>query len=189
LDRIYINNESFPTNLDIDNHTRKDATQAYDWVEGSEYNIRMVTANGDQVNTVQTAPTNTDAPVNTGDQKTPGLAILLIVGLLVFLMLILIGSLRPPEPNKRSTWGFDLEHGQIRSAIAGTLVFGFIILTLFTLYYPVAENTIYVQYSQFVAIVIGFYFGSRSTATAGIAGAELAREATARGMEVGQKTE
>ncbi len=84
---------------------------------------------------------------------------------------------------------FDLEHGQIRSAIAGTLVFGFVIRTLFSLYYPITKNDIYVQYSQFVAIVIDFYFGSRATATAGIAGAEIAKEATARGVEAAKGSE
>lgn len=183
FDRIYINNESFPMNTDVDNHAVKDVTQAYNWEEGAKYNIRLVTANGSQINTVQTAPINTNA------QRNPGLVTLLIISLLVFLMLIFIGSFRIPQRDKKSGWGFDLEHGQIRSAIAGTLVFGFVILTLFTLYYPVVENNIYVQYSQFVAIVIGFYFGSRSTATAGIAGAELARDATAKGMEIARGSE
>lgn len=88
-----------------------------------------------------------------GEEKDPGM-LLLIISFLIFGCLIFIGGWMPTRNNK---FRFNLRHGQIRSAIAGTLVFGFVILTFFSLYYPLNEGTIFNQFSQVVGIIIGFY--------------------------------
>jgi hypothetical protein len=105
------------------------------------------------------------------DSKAPPMWALIGISTLVFLMLIGIGTWRGSVEKLR-----DMDQGQIRSAIAGTLVFGFIMLTLFSLYYGVAkDNIIVAQYGNFVGIVIGFYFGARTASQAASEGADIAK--------------
>ncbi|VVB69011.1 SdrD B-like domain protein [uncultured archaeon] len=77
----------------------------------------------------------------------------LLVLLLIFAALIWIGVCQPGT----------MEQGQMRRAIAGILVFGFVVLLVFSLYGGIrADNKdIITQYIQLVGIIIGFYFGSR----------------------------
>lgn len=99
--------------------------------------------------------------------------VLLLISFLMFLRLLTTGALKKEElkgkgSEGKTNWILDMTHGQLRSAIAGTLVFGFVILTMFSLYYPVDQGTIFTQYAQFVGIIIGFYFGSRTAAAPGL---------------------
>lgn len=105
------------------------------------------------------------------DSEVPPMWALIGVSALVFFMLIGIGTWRGSIEKLR-----DMDQGQIRSAIAGTLVFGFIMLTLFSLYYGVTkDNIIVAQYGNFVGIVIGFYFGARTASQAASEGADIAK--------------
>jgi hypothetical protein len=109
--------------------------------------------------------------VDSTDSKAPPMWALIGVSALVFFMLIGIGTWRGSIEKLR-----DMDQGQIRSAIAGTLVFGFIMLTLFSLYYGVTkDNIIVAQYGNFVGIVIGFYFGARTASQAASEGADIAK--------------
>jgi hypothetical protein len=85
---------------------------------------------------------------------------LLLVVLLVFSALIWIGVCHPNT----------MEHGQMRRAIAGILVFSFVLVLIFALYskQELPNNEIVMQYIQLVGIIIGFYFGSK------VAGADSA---------------
>jgi len=78
-------------------------------------------------------------------------AILLIV-LLVFGGLLALGYMT----NK------DLNRGEMRRTIAGTLVVGFTILVFLSLFYEFKNAEIVTAYIQIVGVVIGFYFGTRS---------------------------
>ncbi len=103
--------------------------------------------------------------------KDPPMWALIGVSALVFFMLIGMGTWRGSIDKMK-----DMDQGQIRSAIAGTLVFGFIMLTLFSLYYGVTkDNMIVTQYGNFVGIVIGFYFGARTASQAASEGADIAK--------------
>jgi len=77
----------------------------------------------------------------------------LLAVLLTFGALIWIGVCQPGT----------MEHGQMRRAIAGILVFGFVVLLVFSLYGGIRDDNkdIITQYIQLVGIIIGFYFGSK----------------------------
>ncbi len=105
---------------------------------------------------VSAAETNT---LNSSTGETtmtilPGtyLLTILLVVLLVFGGLVALGYMK----NK------DLNRGEMRRTIAGTLLVGFTILVFLSLVYDFKNVEIVTAYIQIVGVVIGFYFGTRS---------------------------
>jgi hypothetical protein len=92
-----------------------------------------------------------------GVDQLPMWALILIV-VILFAGLLGIGICKPDQ----------MESGQMRRAIAGLLVFGFIAILIFSLYdkLPVENKEIVSQYIQLVGIIIGFYFGAKITSDA-----------------------
>lgn len=157
LDRIFINGKSFAKDIQIDPGKAMDISQNFDWRGYESYAVKLSGSDGLKANVTAISP-------YLGEEKDPGMLLLIIISFLIFASLILIGGWTPTKGNY---FRFNLRHGQIRSAIAGTLIFGFVILTFFSLYYPLNENAIFNQFSQVVGIIIGFYFGSRTAASPG----------------------
>jgi hypothetical protein len=89
--------------------------------------------------------------------QLPMWALLLIV-VILFAGLLGIGICKPEQ----------MESGQMRRAIAGLLVFGFVAILVFSLYgkLPIENKEIVSQYIQLVGIIIGFYFGAKITSDA-----------------------
>ena len=103
---------------------------------------------------VAKTPSPTPTPATT---ISSGAAIVAaIVVLIAFALLIYAGVRADKELNK----------GEMRRAIAGTFVVGFTVLMILSLHYGIYQSEIIVAYIEFVGIVIGFYFGQRSAATA-----------------------
>lgn len=157
LDRIFINGNSFTRDIQIDPGKALDISQNFDWKGYKSYIVKLSGPDGLKANVTAISP-------SVEEEKDPGMLLLIVISFLIFGCLIFIGGWMPTRNNK---FRFNLRHGQIRSAIAGTLVFGFVILTFFSLYYPLNESTIFNQFSQVVGIIIGFYFGSRTAASPG----------------------
>lgn len=158
LDRIFINGKSFAKDIQVDPGKAMDVSQNFDWRGYGSYVVKLSGSNGLMANITAISP-------SVEDEKNPGMLLLIVISFLIFASLIFIGGWMPTKDN---FFRFNLRHGQIRSAIAGTLVFGFVILTFFSLYYPLNEDgVIFNQFSQVVGIIIGFYFGSRTAASPG----------------------
>ncbi len=157
LDRLFINGRSFARDIKVDPGKALDISQNFDWKGYKSYIIKLSGPDGLKANITAISP-------SVDDERDPGMLLLIIISFLIFASLIFIGGWTPTNDN---FFKFNLKHGQIRSAIAGTLVFGFVILTFFSLYYPLNEGTIFNQFSQVVGIIIGFYFGSRTAASPG----------------------
>jgi hypothetical protein len=83
---------------------------------------------------------------------------LILIAVLLFVALLGVGICKPEQ----------MESGQMRRAIAGLLVFGFVAILVFSLYdkLPVENKEIVSQYIQLVGIIIGFYFGAKITSDA-----------------------
>jgi len=83
-------------------------------------------------------------------------AVILIAGIIiisVFLWLVSIGY----SADKT------LSRGEMRRAIAGIFVIGFhVIILIFLLLFPENSKDLIVAYIEFVGLVVGFYFGSRT---------------------------
>jgi hypothetical protein len=82
-----------------------------------------------------------------------------MIFVLLFVVLLAIGICKPEQ----------MEGGQMRRAIAGMLVFGFITVLMFVLYGKEITNNnkeVISQYIQLVGIIIGFYFGAKITTDA-----------------------
>lgn len=158
LDRIFINGKSFARDIQIDPGKALDVSQNFDWKGYESYAVKLSGPSGLIANASAFSP-------SVYEEKNPGMLLLIVISFLIFASLIFIGGWMPTKDN---LFRFNLRHGQIRSAIAGTLVFGFVILTFFSLYYPLNEDgAVFNQFSQVVGIIIGFYFGSRTAASPG----------------------
>lgn len=157
LDRIFINGRSFARDIRVDPGKALDISQNFDWNGYENYIVKLSGPGGLKANVTAISP-------SVDEEKDPDMLLLIIISFLIFASLIFIGGWTPTNDN---FFKFNLRHGQIRSAIAGTLIFGFVILTFFSLYYPLNESTIFNQFSQVVGIIIGFYFGSRTAASPG----------------------
>jgi len=83
---------------------------------------------------------------------------LILIAVLLFAALLGVGICRPEQ----------MESDQMRRAIAGLLVFGFVAILIFSLYdkLPAENREIVSQYIQLVGIIIGFYFGAKVTSDA-----------------------
>jgi hypothetical protein len=95
------------------------------------------------------------AIVGTGNTFTivlPALLGLLVFGAVLF-MLYVHFNLREQEP------------GSMRKTIAGLLTVGLVIVVFFALIGKISNEPIITQYIQLVAVIIAFYFGSRSAAS------------------------
>lgn len=158
LDRIFINGKSFARDIQIEPGKALDISQNFDWGGYKSYVVKVSGPSGLMANVSAISP-------SVEEEKDPGMLLLIVISFMIFASLILIGGWTPTRDN---FFRFNLRHGQIRSAIAGTLVFGFVILTFFSLYYPLNEGVIFNQFSQVVGIIIGFYFGSRTAASPGV---------------------
>lgn len=75
---------------------------------------------------------------------------------IVFVLLVLLGY-RAKERGR-------LDMGEMRRAIAGTFVVGFTIVVLLCITYGIYTEGVILAYIELVGIVVGFYFGSRTTA-------------------------
>ncbi len=85
--------------------------------------------------------------------------LIVMIFVLLFVVLLGIGVCKPEQ----------MEGGQMRRAIAGLLVFGFIAILIFALYGAgINDNNkeVISQYIQLVGIIIGFYFGAKITVDA-----------------------
>jgi hypothetical protein len=85
--------------------------------------------------------------------------LMLMIFVLLFIALLGIGVFKPEQ----------MEGGQMRRAIAGLLVFGFVTILMFALYGTgINDNNkdVISQYIQLVGIIIGFYFGAKITTDA-----------------------
>ena len=85
-------------------------------------------------------------------ERMTTLVVFLILGIFVFL--IVLGYQNDKNLNK----------GEMRRAIAGTLVIGFVILVFLSLCYKISDQQLVIAFIQLVGIVIGFYFGSKTVA-------------------------
>ncbi len=167
LDRIFINGKSFAREIRIDPGKALDISQNFDWRGYKSYVVKLSGPGGLMANESALSP-------SVEEEKNPGMLLLIVISFLIFASLIFIGGWMPTDGN---LFRFNLRHGQIRSAIAGTLVFGFVILTFFSLYYPLNEDgAIFNQFSQVVGIIIGFYFGSRTAASPGNPPGEIGKK-------------
>ena len=72
----------------------------------------------------------------------------------IFVLLIALGYRADKNLNK----------GEMRRAIAGTLVIGFVILVFLSLYYEISNQPLVIAFIELVGIVVGFYFGSKTVA-------------------------
>lgn len=177
LDRIFINGKSFAREIRIDPGKALDISQNLDWRGYKSYVVKLSGPGGLMANESALSP-------SVEEEKNPGMLLLIVISFLIFASLIFIGGWMPTDGN---LFRFNLRHGQIRSAIAGTLVFGFVILTFFSLYYPLNEDgAIFNQFSQVVGIIIGFYFGSRTAASPGNPPGEIV-EKNAGALEASKK--
>jgi hypothetical protein len=80
------------------------------------------------------------------------LPLVLLVVLIVFGILLALGY----RTNR------DLDHGEMRRTIAGTLIFGFTAIVFLSLKYDFRNEDLINSYIQLVGVVIGFYFGTRA---------------------------
>lgn len=84
-----------------------------------------------------------------------GMTIFVVSAILgIFVLLIALGYLADKNLNK----------GEMRRAIAGTLVSGFVILVFLSLYYEISNQPLVIAFIELVGIVVGFYFGSKTVA-------------------------
>ncbi|CAD6491942.1 MAG: hypothetical protein DIAAKJNI_00175 [Candidatus Argoarchaeum ethanivorans] len=120
-----------------------------------------VTANNVSATLMVLPPTSIpDATPASGNQTTPEtiskqvtvLVVFLILG--IFVLLIGLGYRADKSLNK----------GEMRRAIAGTLVTGFVILVFLSLYYEISNQPLVIAFIELVGIVVGFYFGSKTFA-------------------------
>ena len=91
--------------------------------------------------------------------STPDAWFVAVIILAVFAGLVLLGYLAKERGR--------LDMGEMRRAIAGTLVVGFTILLIFSLKYGIMQTEIIIAYIELVGIVIGFYFGAKTAAENG----------------------
>lgn len=109
--------------------------------------------------------------------------LMLVIFVLLFIALLGIGVFKPEQ----------MEGGQMRRAIAGMLVFGFITILMFALYKTeISENNkeIISQYIQLVGIIIGFYFGAKITTDTGKLSAQYEPPKTKEALlEIGEPSE
>ena len=80
-----------------------------------------------------------------------------IIGILIAFALLIYVGVRVDK---------NLDKGELRRAIAGTFVVGFSILAILSFVFDILREHIVTAYIELVGIVIGFYFGQRSAATA-----------------------
>lgn len=109
--------------------------------------------------------------------------LMLLIFVLIFVILLAIGIYKSEQ----------MEGGQMRRAIAGLLVFGFVTILMFALYgTEIDENNkeIISQYIQLVGIIIGFYFGAKITAEAGKLSSEYKPPTTKEALvEIGEPSQ
>ncbi|RZB32966.1 MAG: hypothetical protein SRB1_01259 [Desulfobacteraceae bacterium Eth-SRB1] len=123
--------------------------------EAGTYNV---TVNNVSATLTVLSPTSTpDTPPASSNQTTPEtisermttLVVFLILG--IFVLLIGLGYRADKSLNK----------GEMRRAIAGTLVTGFVILVFLSLYYEISNQPLVIAFIELCYIVVGFYFGSK----------------------------
>jgi len=95
-----------------------------------------------------------------GNQTTPEpvskrVTIFVVCAILgIFVLLIVLGYRADKNLNK----------GEMRRAIAGTLVIGFVLLVFLSLCYEISNQPLVIAFIELVGIVVGFYFGSKTVA-------------------------
>ena len=126
--------------------------------EAGAYNVTV-----NNVSTTLTVLSPTPTPVITqasGNQTTPEpvskrMTMFVVSAILgIFVLLIALGYRADKNLNK----------GEMRRAIAGTLVVGFVLLVFLSLCYEISNQPLVIAFIELVGIVVGFYFGSKTVA-------------------------
>ncbi len=126
--------------------------------EAGTYNV---TANNVSATLMVISPTSTPVITQAPDDQTTtksiskGMTIFVVSAILgIFVLLIALGYRADKNLNK----------GEMRRAIAGTLVIGFVLLVFLSLYYEISNQPLVIAFIELVGIVVGFYFGSKTVA-------------------------
>ncbi len=110
------------------------------------------------VNNVSATLTVTPTPGNQTTTKpiSKWMTMIFVVSAIlgIFVLLIALGYRADKNLNK----------GEMRRAIAGTLVIGFVILVFLSLCYEISNQPLVIAFIELVGIVVGFYFGSKTVA-------------------------
>lgn len=109
--------------------------------------------------------------VNGGEEgkSTPPLPSWMVATIVV---IIVLAGLWVLYIGYKSTEDKNLCEGELRRAIAASLVLGFVIIAVLSMVYEVQNKEIVSSYTQLVGVIIGFYFGSKITSEAEIGKAE-----------------
>ncbi|NAS88648.1 hypothetical protein C4E24_02755 [ANME-1 cluster archaeon AG-394-G21] len=113
----------------------------------------------DKAGTYNVTANNVSATLTVRSPKpepiSEGMTIFVVSAILgIFVLLIALGYWADKSLNK----------GEMRRAIAGTLVIGFVILVFLSLYYEISNQPLVIAFIELVGIVVGFYFGSKTVA-------------------------
>ena len=112
----------------------------------------------DKAGTYNVTANNVSATLTVTPTPEPiskGMTIFVVSAILgIFVLLIALGYRADKNLNK----------GEMRRAIAGTLVSGFVILVFLSLYYEISTQPLVIAFIELVGIVVGFYFGSKTVA-------------------------
>ena len=112
----------------------------------------------DKAGTYNVTANNVSATLTVTPTPEPiskGMTIFVVSAILgIFVLLIALGYQADKNLNK----------GEMRRAIAGTLVIGFVILVFLSLYYEISNQPLVIAFIELVGIVVGFYFGSKTVA-------------------------
>ncbi|HJH25977.1 MAG TPA: hypothetical protein C5S37_04200 [Methanophagales archaeon] len=113
----------------------------------------------DEAGTYNVTANNVSATLTvtpTPEQISKWMTIIFVVSAIlgIFVLLIALGYRADKDLNK----------GEMRRAIAGTLVIGFVILVFLSLCYEISNQPLVIAFIELVGIVVGFYFGSKTVA-------------------------
>jgi len=112
----------------------------------------------DKAGTYSVTANNVSATLTVTPTPEPiskGMTIFVVSAILgIFVLLIALGYRADKNLNK----------GEMRRAIAGTLVIGFVILVFLSLCYEISNQPLVIAFIELVGIVVGFYFGSKTVA-------------------------
>ncbi len=111
----------------------------------------------DKAGTYNVTANNVSATLTVTPTPEPiskGMTMIFVVSAIlgIFVLLIALGYRADKNLNK----------GEMRRAIAGTLVIGFVILVFLSLYYEISNQPLVIAFIELVGIVVGFYFGSKT---------------------------